>query len=191
MAGVYDTSEFRKGLKIEIDGEPFEILDFQHVKPGKGSAFTRTTIKSLLSGRQLQPTLKSGDKVGRPDIEEKEMQFLYAQGDDYHFMDQKTFEQTFVGAKVLSDAKNFIKESISCSILFYNGKAIGVSLPNTVELKVVTCDPGVRGDTVSGATKPAVLESGYKVNVPLFINEGDVLKIDTRDGKYLTRVSVG
>jgi elongation factor P len=189
MAGVYDTSEFRKGLKIEIDGEPFEILDFQHVKPGKGSSFTRTTIKSLLSGRQLQPTLKSGDKVGRPDIEEKDMQYLYAQGEEFHFMEQKTFEQTFLRGEVLGESRNFLKENINCSIMFYNGKAIGVSLPNSVELKVIKCDPGVRGDTVSGATKPATLETGYSVNVPLFINEGDVLKIDTRDGKYLTRVA--
>jgi elongation factor P len=189
MAGVYDTSEFRKGLKIEVDGEPFEILDFQHVKPGKGSSFTRTTIKSLISGRQLQPTFKSGDKVGVPDIEEKEMQFLYHQGDEYHFMEQKTFEQTFLTEAILGESKNFLKENINCSVLFYNGKALGVSLPNSVELKVVKCDPGVRGDTVSGAQKPATLETGYQVNVPLFINEGDVLKIDTRDGKYLTRVA--
>lgn len=189
MAGVIDTSEFRKGLKIEIDGEPFEILDFQHVKPGKGSSFTRTTIKSLISGRQLQPTLKSGEKVGRPDIEEKDMQYLYAQGDEFHFMEQKTFEQTFLSAAVLGEARNFLKENINCSVMFHNGKALGVSLPNSVELKVVKCDPGVRGDTVSGATKPATLETGYSVNVPLFINEGDILKIDTRDGKYLTRVA--
>jgi elongation factor P len=191
MAGVYDTSEFRKGLKIEYDGEPYEILDFQHVKPGKGAAFVRTSMKNLLNGRVLQPTLKSGEKVGRPDIEEKEMQFLYAQGDEYHFMDKKTFEQTFVSAGVLGDAKNFLKENIDVAVMFYNGKAIGVTLPNSVELKVTKCDPGVRGDTVSGATKPATLETGYTVNVPLFINEGDVLKIDTRDGKYLTRVAVG
>lgn len=189
MAGVIDTSEFRKGMKIEIDGEPFEIIDFQHVKPGKGSAFVRTSIKSLISGRLLQPTLKSGEKVGRPDIEEKEMQFLYVQGDEYYFMDLKNYEQTFVGEKTLGDAKNYLKEGINASILFYNGKALGVSLPNSVDLKVTTCDPGVRGDTVSGALKPAVLESGYQVMVPLFINEGDVLKIDTRDGKYLTRVA--
>lgn len=191
MAGVIDTSEFRKGMKIEIDGEPFEIIDFQHVKPGKGSAFVRTSIRSLVSGRTLQPTLKSGDKVDRPDIEEKEMQYLYAQGNDYHFMDSKTYEQTYLSEAQLGESKNFLKENITASILFYNGKAIGVTLPNSVELKVVECDPGVRGDTVSGATKPAKLETGYTLNVPLFINEGDVLKIDTRDGKYLTRVSVG
>jgi elongation factor P len=189
MAGVIDTSEFRKGMKIEIDGEPFEIVEFQHVKPGKGSAFVRTTIRNLISGRVLQPTLKSGEKVGRPDIEEKEMQYLYVQGDDFYFMDNKSYEQTFVSAKVLGEAKNFLKENINCSVLFYNGKALGVSVPNSVDLKVTKCDPGVRGDTVSGATKPAVLETGYQVNVPLFINQGDVLKIDTRDGKYLTRVS--
>jgi elongation factor P len=191
MAGVIDTSEFRKGLKIEIDGEPYEIVDFQHVKPGKGAAFVRTTIRSLLSGRVLQPTMKSGDKVGRPDIEDREMQFLYKQGDDYYFMDTRTYEQTFLGDAVLGEAKNFLKESINASVLFYNGKPIGLSLPNSVDLRVIKCDPGVRGDTVSGAMKPATLETGYGVMVPLFINEGDVLKIDTRDGKYLTRVATG
>jgi elongation factor P len=191
MAGVIDTSEFRKGLKIEIDGEPFEIVEFQHVKPGKGSAFVRTTIRSLLTGRVLQPTLKSGEKVGKPDIEDKEMQYLYLQGEDYYFMDTKNYEQTFLSEKVLGEAKNFLKENINVSVLFYNGKAIGVTLPNSVDLKVTKCDPGVRGDTVSGAMKPATLETGYTVNVPLFINEGDVLKIDTRDGKYLTRVATG
>lgn len=191
MAGVIDTSEFRKGLKIEIDGEPFEIVDFQHVKPGKGSAIVRTSIRSLISGRLLTPTMKSGDKVGRPDIEEKEMQFLYVQGEDYYFMDTRNYEQTFLSEKELGEAKNYLKESISASVLFYNGKAIGVTMPNSVDLKVTKCDPGVRGDTVSGALKPATLETGYTVNVPLFINEGDILKIDTRDGKYLTRVATG
>jgi elongation factor P len=191
MAGVIDTSEFRKGLKIEIDGEPFEIVEFQHVKPGKGSAFVRTAIRSLISGRVLQPTFKSGDKVGKPDIEERDMQYLYKQGEDYYFMDSRNYEQTFVGEKVLGESKNFLKENINAAVLFYNGKALGVSLPNSVDLKVTQCDPGVRGDTVSGAMKPATLETGYQVQVPLFINEGDVLKIDTRDGKYLTRVATG
>jgi elongation factor P len=159
------------------------------VKPGKGSAFVRTSIKSLLSGRVLQPTFKSGDKVGKPDIDERQMQYLYKQGDDYYFMDTRNYEQTFLGEGVLGDSRNYLKENIEASVLFYNGKALGVSLPNSVDLKVVKCDPGIRGDTVSGATKPATLETGYVVNVPLFINEGDVLKIDTRDGKYLTRVA--
>ncbi|MCP3144004.1 elongation factor P [Pyxidicoccus xibeiensis] len=189
MAGFVDTSEFRNGLKIEIDGEPFIIEYFQHVKPGKGSAFVRTKIRSLLSGRVLEPTLKSGDKVGVPDIEEKDMQFLYVQGEDFYFMDTRNYEQTFLGEKVLGEAKNFLKENITVSVVFWNGKAIAVNMPNSVDLKVTECDPGVRGDTVSGALKPAKLETGYTVNVPLFINEGDVLKIDTRDGKYLTRVA--
>ena len=119
------------------------------------------------------------------------MQFLYSQGDEFHFMDQKSYEQTYISEKVLGDAKNYLKENINASILFFNGKAIGVTLPNSVELKVVKCDPGVRGDTVSGAQKPAVLETGYTINVPLFINEGDVLKIDTRSGDYITRTAVG
>ena len=191
MAGFVDTSEFRNGLKIEIDGEPFVIEYFQHVKPGKGSAFVRTKIRSLLSGRVLEPTLKSGDKVGVPDIEEKDMQFLYVQGEDFYFMDTRNYEQTFLGEKVLGEAKNFLKENITVSVVFWNGKAIAVNMPNSVDLKVTECDPGVRGDTVSGALKPAKLETGYTVNVPLFINEGDVLKIDTREGKYLTRVATG
>jgi elongation factor P len=192
MAGVVDTSEFRNGLKIEIDGIPYVIEYFQHVKPGKGSSFTRTKIRSLLDGRVLEPTLKSGEKVGVPDIEEKDMQFLYEQGGEYHFMDTRTYDQTFLVESVIAESKNFLKADTKVSVLFWNGKAISVNLPNSVELKVTKCDPGVRGDTVSGALKPATLETGFTVNVPLFINEGDVLKIDTREGgKYLTRVAVG
>ncbi len=189
MAEMLDTTEFRNGLKIEMDGIPYEILEFQHVKPGKGSAFVRTRIKNLLNDNVLDRTFKSGDKVGKPDIEEREMQYLYAQGDEYYFMDNKSYEQTFVSAKVLGEAKNFLKENITGSILFFNGKALAVSLPNTVDLKVTSCDPGVRGDTVSGAQKPATLETGYVVNVPLFINEGDELRIDTRTGGFMKRVS--
>ncbi|RKG92253.1 elongation factor P [Corallococcus terminator] len=190
MAGFVDTSEFRNGLKIEIDGEPFVIEYFQHVKPGKGSAFVRTKIRSLISGRMLEPTMKSGDKVGLPDIEQKDMEYLYSSGDEYYFMEKKTFEQTFITEKVLGESKNFLKENTQVEVLYFNGKAISVGLPNSVDLKVTKCDPGVRGDTVSGAMKPATMETGFVVNVPLFINEGDVLKIDTREGgKYLTRVS--
>lgn len=141
MAGVIDTSEFRKGMKIEIDGEPFEILDFQHVKPGKGSAFTRTTIRSVISGRNLQPTFKSGDKVDRPDIEDHDMTYLYAQGDEYHFMDQKSFEQTYLGEKVLGEAKKYLKENINVSVLFFNGKAIGVTMPNSSNSRSPSATP--------------------------------------------------
>jgi elongation factor P len=188
MAEVYDTSEFRNGLKILVDGDPYEIIEFQHVKPGKGSAFVRTRIKNLISGRVLEPTFKSGDKVGRPDMEEKEMQYLYKEGDHYVFMDVKSYEQTHINEDSLKEAKNFLKENMNAHILFWNGRAIAVDLPNAVELRVAKCDPGVRGDTVSGAMKPATLETGFTLNVPLFINEGDILKIDTRTGQYLTRV---
>lgn len=190
MAGFVDTSEFRNGLKILWEDKPYVIEYFQHVKPGKGSSFTRTKIRSLLDGRVLEPTLKSGDKVGTPDIESKDMQYLYVQDGDYYFMDKRNFEQTYLSKDALGEAANFLKENLDVEILFWNGKAINVTVPNSVDLKVTKCDPGVRGDTVSGALKPATLETGFTVNVPLFINEGDVLKIDTRDGgKYLTRVS--
>ncbi len=188
MAEVYDTSEFRNGLKIEIDNEPFEIIEFQHVKPGKGSSFTRTRIKSLTSGRVLEPTLKSGDKVGKPDIDEREMQYLFREGDQFNFMDIKTYDQTFLSEAQLGESRKYLKENLNAHILFYRGKAITVELPNAVDLKVVKCDPGARGDTVSGAMKPATLETGHTINVPLFINEGDVLRVDTRSGAYLTRV---
>jgi elongation factor P len=133
--------------------------------------------------------LDHGVVVGKPDIDEREMQYLYREGDHYNFMDNKTYEQTFVTAEQMGDAKNFIKENTTTHILFFNGKAIGVTLPNSMDLKVAKCDPGVRGDTVSGATKPATLETGYVVNVPLFIEEGETLRIDTRTGEYLTRVA--
>ena len=188
MADVIDTSEFRNGLKILVDGDPYEIVDFQHVKPGKGAAIVRTRIRNLISGRTLEPTFRSGDKVGRPDIDEKEMQYLYKEGDHFIFMDLKNFEQTHVDISGLGESKNFLKENMNAHVLFWNGRAISVSLPNAVELRVTGCDPGVRGDTVSGAMKPATLETGFTLNVPLFINEGDVLKIDTRSGAYLTRV---
>lgn len=191
MAEVIDTSEFRNGLKIEIDGEPFVIVEFQHVKPGKGSAFVRTRYRSLTSGRTLEKNFKSGDKVGKPDIEEVQMTYLYKEGTDYHFMNSKSFEQTFIPESNLGEAKNYLIENLSCSVLFFNGRAINVDVPNSVDLKVIKCDPGVRGDTVSGALKPATLETGYTLQVPLFINEGDVLKVDTRSGEYLTRVAGG
>jgi elongation factor P len=189
MADTIDTADFRRGLKIQIDADPWEIVEFQHVKPGKGSAFVRTRIKNLINGRTIDRTFKSGDQVGKPDIEEKEMQFLYREGEHYNFMDNKNFEQTFLTAEQMGEAKKFIKDNTTTQILFYNGKAIGVTLPNTMDLRIAKCDPGVRGDTVSGATKPATLETGYVVNVPLFINEGELLRIDTRTGEYLTRVA--
>ena len=185
---MLSTTDFRKGLKLMIEGQPCIIIDFQHVKPGKGGAFVRTKWRNILTGNVNERNFRSGDKFDKPDLEEKTMQYLYVEGDNFYFMDTSTYEQTFITRAALGDATNFLKENIECSVLFFEGKVIGVDLPNTVELQITQCDPGVKGDTVSGATKPATMETGYTVNVPLFINEGDVLRIDTRTGEYVERV---
>jgi elongation factor P len=185
---MYFTADFRKGLKIEIDGEPYVIVDFQHVKPGKGGAFVRTRLKSLLSGNVVEQTFRSGDRVDKPDLEEREMQFLYETGGEYHFMDTKTFEQLFLTAEQMGESKDFLKENLVIKALFHNKRPIGVEVPMFVELKVVKSDPGMRGDTATGATKPATLESGAVIQVPLFVEEGDTLRVDTRTREYITRV---
>jgi elongation factor P len=184
---MYSVSDFRNGLKIEYEGDPYVIVEFQHVKPGKGNAFTRTRIKNLISGRTLEPTFKSGDKVGKPDIDEKEMQYLFKDGDHYTFMDTTNYEQVLIDKESLGEASNWLLENLNVHILFWNGRAIGVTPPNSVVMAIVKCEPGVRGDTATNATKPAVLESGVTVNVPLFVNEGERVKVDTRTGQYLER----
>jgi len=184
---MYATSDFKNGLKILMDGTPFEIIYFQHVKPGKGGAFVRTKLRNLLSNSVLEKTFRAGEKVEKPDIEEVEMQFLYAD-DQFHFMQAETYDQIALTGEMVGESKKFLKEGISVGIVRFNGEVISISLPSFVELKVEQCDPGLKGDTVSGATKPAQLESGAEVQVPLFINEGDVLKIDTRSGEYVERV---
>ena len=185
---MYTTSDFRKGLKVEIGGEPFVIVDFQHVKPGKGGAFVRTRLKSLLSGNVIDQTFRSGDRVDKPDLEEREMQFLYQTGDEFHFMDTQTYEQLFLTAEHLGESKDYLKENSVIKALFHNKRPIGVEVPMFVELKIVKSDPGIRGDTATGATKPATLESGAVIQVPLFVEEGDVVRIDTRTREYITRV---
>jgi elongation factor P len=185
---MYSTPDFRKGLKIEINGEPFSIVEFQHVKPGKGGAFVRTTLKSLITGNVIDKTFRSGEKVDKPDLEEKEMQYLYESDGEFHFMENATYEQLFLTAEQLGDARNYLQENVTVTVLFHNGKPLGVDVPIFVELKVASTEPGFKGDTAAGGTKPAVLETGMTVQVPLFINEGDVLKIDTRVGKYVERV---
>jgi elongation factor P len=182
------TSEFRRGLKIEIDGEPFIIQEFQHVKPGKGGAFVRTRLKSLITGNVIDRTFKSGDKVDRPDMAEKEMQYLYQDGDSYYFMDNETYEQQFINVEQLRGAEAFLQENVQVTVLFHNQKPIAVELPNFVELTVTKTDPGFKGDTASGATKPATLETGATIQVPLFIKEGEKIRIDTRTGEYAERV---
>ncbi|HNQ45893.1 MAG TPA: elongation factor P [Syntrophorhabdus sp.] len=186
---MVSTSEFRKGLRILLEDEPFVIVDFQHVKPGKGGAFVRTRIKSLISGNVLDRTFRSGDKVDLPELEESQMQFLYSEEDKFYFMDTNTYDQIFIDEKNLGDAKNYIKEGLTIEVLFYKGNPIGVEIQNFVDLKIVKTEPGVRGDTATNVTKPALLESGYTIQVPLFVEEGEVVKIDTRTGQYIERVS--
>jgi elongation factor P len=185
---MYSTTDFRKGLKIEIEGEPYIIVDFQHVKPGKGGAFVRTRLKSLVTGNVIDQTFRSGDRVDKPDLEEREMQFLYETGGEYHFMDTHTFEQLFLTADHLGESKDFLKENLVIKALFHNKRPIGIEVPMFVELKVIKSDPGVRGDTATGATKPATLESGAVIQVPLFVEEGETVRVDTRTREYITRV---
>lgn len=183
---MYSTSDFRNGLKILLDGTPFEMVYFQHVKPGKGGAFVRTKLKNLLNGSVLEKTFRPSEKVGIPDISDVEMQFLYAD-DAFHLMNMETFEQISVGLEVLGDRALFLKESTMVRVVIFNGEVISIELPSFVELVITECDPGLKGDTVSGATKPAKLETGASVQVPLFINQGDKIKVDTRSGQYVER----
>ena len=185
----YSTAQFRKGLKIEMSGEPFVIVDFQHVKPGKGGAFVRTKIKSLISGNVLDKTFRSGEKVEKPDLEEKKMSFLYRDESGYCFMDIETYDQMTLKEDHIGDAIDYLKENIEVDLLFHNGTPIGIDLPMFMELQIVETDPGIRGNTASGGSKPAKLETGITVQVPLFLNEGDIVKVDTRTGDYIERVS--
>jgi elongation factor P len=183
-----DTSQFRNGLKIEIDGEPFVITYFQHVKPGKGGAFVRTKIRNLRTGRVLDKTFRSGEKVGEAEVEDKKMQFLYQDGDQLVFMDQDTYDQIPFSAEQVGDAMKYLKENLDVDVMFWKNNPINIELPAFVEIEVKQCDPGLKGDTASGATKPATLETGAVVQVPLFIKEGERVRVDTRSGEYVERV---
>lgn len=182
-------NQFKRGSKIEVDGEPYAVIEWQHIKCGRGGATVRTKIKNLISGRVLERTYDSGEKLKEPDFEEKRMQYLYNDGSEYIFMDQESYEQVHLDDDCVGDAYLFMPESLDVSVQFFNGKPIGVTLPNFVELEVTECEPGVKGDTVTGGSKGATVITGGKIQVPLFINEGDVLKIDTRDASYIERVS--
>ena len=184
---MYSTGDFRNGLKIEFEGEPYVIVYFQHVKPGKGGAFVRTKMKNLKTGSVLEHTFRSGDKVNKPDLEEREMQFMYKTGNQYHFMDTGSYEQIYLDEDHVGDYGNYLIENLSVKILFYRGEPIGIDLPIFIVLRIVESEPGVRGDTVSGGSKPAKLESGAVVQVPLFLNVGDKIKVDTRTGTYIER----
>jgi elongation factor P len=186
---MLSTTDFRRGLKIEIDNTPYEIMDFLHVKPGKGGAFVRTKLRNILTGGAIDQTFRSGEKVGKPDMETRDMQYLYHDGSGYVFMDMSTYEQTIIQEENMGDKGGFLLDGQTVKALFYNGQPLDIELPVAVLLKVAQTEPGMKGDTVSGASKPATLETGLVVSVPLFINEGDTIKVDTRSKDYLGRES--
>ncbi len=186
---MYSTAEFRRGLKIEIDKKPFIIVDFQHVKPGKGGAFVRTKMKNLINGSVMEKTFRSGEKVEKPDLNEKDMQYLYKDDQGFHFMDTENYEQVFISTSQVGDSANFLSDGLELTVLYYEGAPISLEIPNFVELPIEKTEPGVKGDTATGGSKPATLTTGFVVQVPLFLNEGDVLKIDTRSGDYVERIS--
>ena len=186
---MYETTEFRKGLKIEYDNKAFEIVEFQHVNPGKGSAFVRTRLKNLESGRVIEVTFKAGvDKVGIPDISFVEMQYLYNDGSTYHFMDVNTFDQLTLKQDDVGDSKYYLKENAIVRVTYYKGKPVSIDVDNFIVLSVNETQPNIRGDTSSGGGKPAVLETGLTVQVPFHINVGDMVKVDTRNNKYVEKV---
>lgn len=185
---MISTNELRTGVTIEIDGEVFAVVDFQHVKPGKGAAFVRTKIKNIKTGQVFEKTFRAGEKLNRAIVERKNMQYLYSSGDTYYFMDTETFEQIPIAEELLGDSINYLKDNMEVTVLFYEEMTIGIELPTFVELKVTETEPGFKGDTATGGNKPATLETGAIVQVPLFIDKGDIIKVDTRNGEYLSRV---
>lgn len=185
---VVTPNQFKRGMKILEDGEPYSVVDYLHIKMGRGGANVRTKLKNLISGNVIERTYKSDEKINQPDFEEKQMQYLYSDGDNYYFMDNESYEQIQMSKEDVGDAALFMPDNIMVYVLVFNQKPIGVQLPNFVELEVTETDPGLKGDTVSGGSKPAKVSTGGTVSVPLFINEGDVLKIDTRDASYIERV---
>jgi len=185
---VYETSDIRKGLKLEIDGDPYVVIDFQFVKPGKGNAFTRTRIRNMVTGSVLDKTYKSGEKLKPATMDERTMQYLYSDESGFHFMDQQNYEQLILTAEEVGNDSQFLLENMDVNVLMFNGRPVSLSLPNFVELEVAETDPGVKGDTVTGGRKPATMSTGAVIQVPLFIERGEKLKIDTRTGEYVERV---
>jgi elongation factor P len=184
----YSTNEFRSGLKIILDGDPYNIVENEFVKPGKGQAFNRVRVRNLKTGRVIERTFKSGESVEAADVFEMDVQYLYNDGEFWHFMDPGTFEQHECSRDAVGEGAKWIKEEAVCQITLFNGVPLSVMPPNFAELKIVQTDPGLRGDTSSGGGKPATLETGAVVRVPLFVNEGEVIKVDTRTGEYVSRV---
>jgi elongation factor P len=184
---VISVNDFKTGVSIEVDGDIYSVLDFQHVKPGKGAAFVRSKLKNLRNGNVVEKTFRAGENVGRAHVENRGVQYLYNSGTEYTFMDNETYDQFNLDKKQLEWEVNFLKENMTVNISSYQGEIIGITIPNSVDLKVIETEPGIKGNTATGATKNAKLETGYSVQVPMFINEGDVLSIDTRDGHYMSR----
>jgi elongation factor P len=184
----YNTNEFRSGLKLLIDGDPCSIVENEFVKPGKGQAFSRVKIRNLKTGRVVDRTYKSGESVEAADVVEYEMQYLYSDGDEWHFMDPQSYEQYIAGEAAVAEAKDWLKEEDICNITLWNGTPLLVEAPNFVELKIVETDPGLKGDTAQGGIKPARLETGASVRVPLFVEEGEVIRVNTKLGEYVSRV---
>lgn len=185
--GTYSTNEFKNGLKMILDGDPCSIVENEVVKPGKGQAFNRVRLKNLKTGRIWEKTFKSGESVEAADVMDTDMEYLYNDGEFWYFMDPNTFEQTPAAHSAVEDAINWLKEQDKCVVTLWNGAPLTVTPPNFVELPVTETDPGLKGDTAQGGTKPATLSTGAVVKVPLFIEEGDILKIDTRTGEYVSR----
>ena len=185
---MIECGELRKGLKIEIDGEPYAIVQFEFVKPGKGQALYKCKLKNMITGSQFDRTYRSGEKFIKASLEEREMEYLYYDGDSYCFMDTQNYEQEFLSSGQLADVKSLLKENTKCAVLMFDGRAIGVTLPNFVDLLITRCDPWVKGDTATNNYKPATVETGYEIQVPPFVGEGEVIRIDTRTGAYSERV---
>lgn len=183
----YGTNEFRGGLKILLDGDPFAIIENEFVKPGKGQAFNRVKIRNLRSGRVIERTFKSGESVEAADVVEVGLQYLYSDGENWHFMDEGSFEQYAAPREAVGDSANWLKEQDVCTLTLWNGVPLSVAPPNFVVLEITDTDPGLKGDTASGATKPATVETGAVVKVPLFVNQGERIRIDTRTGEYVAR----
>ena len=185
---MIESGDLKKGVKIELDGEPYAIVQFEFTKPGKGQALYKCKLKNMVTGAQFDKTFRSGEKFKQPDLDEQEMEYLYSDGEQYCFMNTSSYEQEFLSTEMVGDAINFLKENTVCSILLFDGTPIGISLPIFINLKVEKTDPWAKGDTASGDSKPATLETGYVLQVPPFIDEGELLKIDTRTGQYVERV---
>jgi elongation factor P len=184
---LISTNDFRTGLTIELEGDVYQVIEFQHVKPGKGAAFVRSKLRNVRTGAVVEKTFNAGEKIPKARIERREVQYLYSDGKDYNFMDMESYDQIAMSTDQLGDAVKYLKENMIINVLTFQGKSIGVDLPNFVELEVVETSPGIKGDTASGGSKPATLETGAVVQVPFFINVGDKLQIDTRTGNYIKR----